>query len=68
MLQTLKVHFGNIARKFHDTFYSLVFHARRKKGGQKKKQHSKLKVEELTCDRHGTCVRPQRRSPEEVKC
>lgn len=36
MLQTLKVHFGNIARKFHDTFYSLVFHARRKIGGEKK--------------------------------
>lgn len=43
MLQTLKVHFGNIARKFHDTLYSLVFHARRKKKEEKKKAAFKIK-------------------------
>lgn len=49
MLQTLKVHFRNIARKFHDTFYSSyswgehsrVFHARRKT--TKKKAAFKIK-------------------------
>lgn len=45
--------------------HSRVFHARRKT--RKKKQHSKLKVKDLTCDQHETCVRLQGRSPEEVK-